>query len=117
VWPLTRRAARGRLARRTPRQRTAAMPRADAVPQATRVARPALSSYTTCGETIRHVGSSRPCERINKDKFYWGTLNDVRKIYVRVAVHVFCSAAFAKVYTSKMPIATRDLLYERVLPF
>jgi len=32
-------------------------------------------------------------------------------------VDVFCSAAFAKVYTSKMPITACDLLYERVLPF
>ncbi len=34
-----------------------------------------------------------------------------------LAVDVFCSAAFAKVYTSKMPITACDLLYERVLPF
>jgi len=30
---------------------------------------------------------------------------------------VFCSLAFAKVYTSKMPVTACDLLYERVLPF
>lgn len=29
----------------------------------------------------------------------------------------FCWLAFAKVYTSKMPITACDLLYERVLPF
>lgn len=32
-------------------------------------------------------------------------------------VDVFCSLAFAKVYTSKMPITACDLLYDRVLPF
>jgi transposase InsO family protein len=41
----------------------------------------------------------------------------VGKVYVPLAVDVFCSAAFAKVYTSKMPITACDLLYERVLPF
>jgi transposase InsO family protein len=32
-------------------------------------------------------------------------------------VDVFCSLAFAKVYTSKMPITACDLLHDRVLPF
>lgn len=65
----------------------------------------------------RHVESSRPGELINQDTFYWGTLKGVGKVYVQVAVDVFCSAAFAKVYTSKMPITACDLLYECVLPF
>ena len=39
------------------------------------------------------------------------------KVYVQAVVDVFCSLAFAKVYTSKMPITACDLLYERVLPF
>jgi hypothetical protein len=30
---------------------------------------------------------------------------------------VFCSLAFAKMYTSKMPITACEQLYERVLPF
>jgi transposase InsO family protein len=36
---------------------------------------------------------------------------------VQVVVDVFCSLAFAKVYTAKMPITAADLLYDRVLPF
>ena len=35
--------------------------------------------------------------------FYWGTLKGVGKVHVQVVVDVFCSFAFAKVYTSKMP--------------
>ena len=65
----------------------------------------------------RHVESSRPGELINQDTFYWRTLKGAGKVYVQVAVDVFCSAAFAKVCTSKMPITACDLLYERVLPF
>jgi transposase InsO family protein len=54
---------------------------------------------------------------LNQDTFYWGTLKGVGKVYVQVVVDVFCSLAFAKVYTSKMPITAADLLYDRVLPF
>jgi len=35
----------------------------------------------------------------------------VGRIYVQVAVDVFCSAAFAKVDTSKIPLTACDLLY------
>lgn len=39
------------------------------------------------------------------------------KVYVQVVVDTFCSLAFAKVYTSKMPVTAADILYERVIPF
>src|SRR5262249_12777005 len=65
----------------------------------------------------RHVEASRPGELLNHDTFYWGTLKGVGKVYVQVVVDVFCSFAFAKVYTSKMPVTACDLLYDRVLPF
>lgn len=65
----------------------------------------------------RHVEASRPGELLNQDTFYWGTLKGVGKVYVQVVVDVFCSLAFAKVYTSKMPVTAADLLYDRVLPF
>jgi transposase InsO family protein len=66
---------------------------------------------------LRHVEASRPGELLNQDTFYWGTMKGVGKIFVQVVVDVFCSLAFAKVYTSKMPITAADLLYDRVLPF
>jgi transposase InsO family protein len=65
----------------------------------------------------RHVETERPGELLNRDTFYWGTLKGVGKVYVPVVVDTLCSLAFAKVYTSKMPITACDLLYERVLPF
>jgi len=65
----------------------------------------------------RHVESSRPGELLNQDTFFWGTLKGVGKVYVQVVVDIFCSLAFAKVYTSKMPVTACDLLYDRVLPF
>lgn len=66
---------------------------------------------------LRHVDSGRPGELLNQDTFYWGTLKGVGKVYVQVVIDVFCSLAFAKVYTSKLPITATDLLYDRVLPF
>jgi transposase InsO family protein len=65
----------------------------------------------------RHVEASQPGELLNQDTFYWGTLKGVGKVYVQVVVDVFCSFAFAKVYTSKMPVTACDLLYDRVVPF
>ena len=65
----------------------------------------------------RHVEATRPGELLNQDTFYWGTLKGVGKVYVQVVVDVFCSLAFAKVYTAKMPVTAADLLYDRVLPF
>jgi len=65
----------------------------------------------------RHVEASRPGELLNQDTFYWGTLKGVGRVYVQVVVDVFCSLAFAKVYTSKMPVTAAELVYDRVLPF
>jgi transposase InsO family protein len=65
----------------------------------------------------RHIETTQPGELLNQDTFYWGTLKGVGKVYVQVVVDTFCSLAFAKVYTSKMPITACDLLYDRVLPF
>ena len=71
----------------------------------------------SCDFRMRHVEVSAPGELLNQDTFYWGTLKGVGKIYVQVVVDAFCSLAFAKVYTSKMPITAAKLLYDRVLPF
>lgn len=65
----------------------------------------------------QHVESSAPGELLNQDTFYWGTLKGVGKVYVQVVVDTFCSLAFAKVHTSKMPVTAADTLYDRVLPF
>ena len=58
-----------------------------------------------------------PANCSTRTRFYRGSLKGVGKVYVQVVVDVFCSLAFAKVYTSKMPVTACDLLYERVLPF
>ncbi len=69
----------------------------------------------SCEIRMRYVEADCPGELLNQDAFYWGTLKGVGKVYVQMIVDVFCSLAFAKVYTSKMPIASADLLNDRVL--
>lgn len=64
----------------------------------------------------RHVEADKPGQLLNQDTFYWVTLKGVGKVYVQVVVDAYCSLAFAKVYTSKMPTTACDLLYDRVLP-
>jgi hypothetical protein len=65
----------------------------------------------------RHIEASRAGEMLNQNAFYWGTPKGADKVYVQVVIDVFCSFAFAKVYTSKIPVTACDLLYERVMPF
>lgn len=48
---------------------------------------------------------------------FWLATFRSRHVYVQVIVDVSCSFAFAKVYTSKMPITVCDLMHNRVLPF
>ena len=69
-----------------------------------------------CTNDHLHSFQDTPGELLNQDTFYWGTLKGVGKIYVQVVV-AFCSLAFAKVYTSKMPVTAAELLYDRMLPF
>ena len=71
----------------------------------------------SCDFRMRHIEVDAPGELLNQDTFYWGTLKGVGKVYVQVVVDAFCSLAFAKVYTSKMPVTAAELLYDRVLPF
>jgi transposase InsO family protein len=71
----------------------------------------------SCEFRMRHIEVNAPGELLNQDTFFWGTLKGVGKVYVQVVIDCFCSLAFAKVYTSKMPVTSADLLYDRVLPF
>lgn len=52
-----------------------------------------------------------------QDTFYVGTLIDVGRIYQQIFIDVFSNVAFAKIYTTKMPITAADLFNDRVLPF
>jgi len=43
-----------------------------------------------------------------RDALYWDTLRCVGKVHVQVVVDVFCSLAFAKAYSVKMPVTAAE---------
>ena len=53
----------------------------------------------------------------SQDTFYVGTLKVVGRIYQQTFVDTYSKNAFAKLYTTKTPITSADLLNDRVLPF
>lgn len=53
----------------------------------------------------------------SQDTFYVGTLKGVGRIYQQTFVDTYSKVAFAKLYTTKTPITSADLLNDRVLPF
>lgn len=65
----------------------------------------------------RHVESKHPGYLLCQDTFYVGRVKGVGRIYLQAVVDTFCSLAFGKLYTSKLPITAVDIIYGRVLPF
>lgn len=53
----------------------------------------------------------------SQDTFYVGNLKGVGRIYQQTFVDTYSKVAFAKLYTSKTPITSADLLNDKVLPF
>lgn len=66
-----------------------------------------------CGEIETH----HPGYLGSQDTFYVGNLKGVGRIYQQTFVDTYCKVAFAKLYTSKTPITSADLLNDRVLPY
>jgi transposase InsO family protein len=53
----------------------------------------------------------------SQDTFYVGTIKGVGRIYQQTFVDTYSKIAFAKLYTTKTPITSADLLNDQVLPF
>jgi transposase InsO family protein len=53
----------------------------------------------------------------SQDTFYVGTFKGVGRVYQQTFVDTYSKVAFAKLYTTKTPIAAADLLNDKVLPF
>ncbi len=66
-----------------------------------------------CGEIETH----HPGYLGSQDTFYVGNLKGVGRIYQQTFVDTYSKVAFAKLYTSKTPITSADILNDRVLPF
>jgi transposase InsO family protein len=65
-----------------------------------------------CGEIETH----HPGYLGSQDTFYVGTLKGVGKVYQQTFVDTYSRVAHSKLYTTKTPITSADLLNDRVLP-
>lgn len=66
-----------------------------------------------CGEIETH----HPGYLGSQGTVYVGNLKGVGRIYQQTFVDTYSKVAFAKLYTSKTPITSADILNDRVLPF
>lgn len=66
-----------------------------------------------CGE----IETAHPGYLGSQDTFYVGTMKGVGRIYQQTFVDTYCKVAFTKLYSTKTPITSADLLNDRVLPF
>jgi transposase InsO family protein len=66
-----------------------------------------------CGE----IETAHPGYLGSQDTFYVGNMKGVGRIYQQTFVDTYAKVAFAKLYTTKTPIAAADVLNDRVLPF
>lgn len=66
-----------------------------------------------CGEIETH----HPGYLGSQDTFYVGHLKGVGRVYQQTFVDTYSKVAFAKLYTTKTPITSADVLNDRVLPF
>ena len=66
-----------------------------------------------CGEIETH----HPGYLGSQDTFYVGNLKGVGRIYQQTFIDTYSKVAFAKLYISKTPITSADILNDRVLPF
>lgn len=53
----------------------------------------------------------------SQDTFYVGTLKGVGRVYQQTFVDTYSKVALAKLYTTKTPITSADLLNDQVLPY
>lgn len=66
-----------------------------------------------CGE----IETAHPGYLGSQDTFYVGTMKGVGRIYQQTFVDTYSKVAFAKLYSTKTPITSADLLNDHVLPF
>jgi hypothetical protein len=66
-----------------------------------------------CGE----IETAHPGYLGSQDTFYVGILKGVGRVYQQTFVDTYSKVADCKLYTTKTPITSADLLNDRVLPF
>jgi len=64
----------------------------------------------------RHIESNRPGDLLSQDTFYVGRLKGVGQVYLQVVIDTYGSYAFGRLYISKVPACSVDVLHHDVLP-
>ena len=64
----------------------------------------------------RHIESNGPGDLLSQDTFYVGRLKGVGQVYLQVVVDTYGSYAFGRLYISKIPACSVDILHHDVLP-
>lgn len=77
----------------------------------------ALEKKKNDDQASGEIETAHPGYLGSQDTFYVGTLKGVGRIYQQTFVDTYSKIAFAKLYTTKTPITSADLLNDRVLPF
>lgn len=77
----------------------------------------ALEKKKSDDEVFGEIETVHPGYLGSQDTFYVGNLKGVGRIYQQSFVDTYAKVAFAKLYTTKTPITSADLLNDRVLPF
>lgn len=77
----------------------------------------ALERKKVDDEASGEIETHHPGYLGSQDTFYVGNLKGVGRIYQQTFIDTYCKVAFAKLYTSKTPITSADLLNDKVLPF
>ena len=68
-------------------------------------------------EVSGEIETQHPGYLGSQDTFYVGTFKGVGRVYQQTYVDTYAKVAFAKLYSTKTPIAAADLLNDKVLPF
>ena len=77
----------------------------------------ALEKKKQDDEASGEIETHHPGYLGSQDTFYVGNLKGVGRIYQQTFVDTYAKVAFAKLYTTKTPITSADLLNDKVLPF
>lgn len=77
----------------------------------------ALEQKKLDDEAHGEIETAHPGYLGSQDTFYVGTLKGVGRVYQQTYIDTYSKVAHAKLYTSKTPITSADLLNDIVLPF
>lgn len=74
-----------------------------------------LEQYNPCFRE-RHIESARPGDLLAQDTFYVGRLKGVGQVYLQAVVDTYGSYAFGRLYISKAPQCSVEILHNDVFP-